>query len=178
MLNILLRKMWCWTFYFVKCDALRCQNAFWHQMHFGIKCIFAQRCWTFSFGKCDAKMHFCTAEHFPLENVRWTFFFGKCTPKCILASNAFVTFCVTKCTHQMHFCIKCIFAQLNIFQRKMFSTNKMWCKNIFLQSIKCICNILFCWTFSFGKCSASNAERCKRETSTRPSTQHAWCVKD
>ena len=36
------------------------------------------------------------AEHFPLENVR---------------QNAFVTFCVTKCTHQMHFCIKCIFAQ-------------------------------------------------------------------
>ena len=60
-------------------------------------------CWRFSFGKCDAKMHFCTAEHFPKENVRWTFSFGKCTPKCILASNAFVTFCVTKCTHQMHF---------------------------------------------------------------------------
>ena len=67
------------------------------------KCIFAQRCWTFSFGKC--------------------------TPKCILASNAFVTFCVTKCTHQMHFCIKCIFAS-----------------NAFLDQqnvrIKCICNIL------------------------------------
>ena len=56
-LNIFLWKMWCWTFYFVKCDALQ-------------KCIFASNAflhsWTFSFGKCTlniflwkmyAKMH-------------------------------------------------------------------------------------------------------------------------
>ena len=92
MLNILLRKMWC--------VALQ-------------KCIFASNAFLH-------QMHFCTAEHFPLENVRWTFSFGKCTPKCIFASNAFVTFCVTKCTHQMHFCIKCI---CNILCNKMYASN-------------------------------------------------------
>ena len=41
MLNILQSQMWCWTFSKGKCDALRCKNAFLHQMHFCIKCIFA-----------------------------------------------------------------------------------------------------------------------------------------
>ena len=123
MLNILLRKMWCVALQ--KC--IFASNAFWHQMHF------------------------CTAEHFPKENVRWTFSFGKCTPKCILASNAFVTFCVTKCTHQMHFCIKCIFAS-NAF---LHSQNAFWHQMHFC--IKCIfASNIFLRTFSFGKCSASN----------------------
>ena len=85
-----------WTFSFGKCT--RCKNAFLHQMHFCIKCI------------CNIllvlniflwKMY---AEHFPKENVRWTFSKGKCT-RC---KNAFL--------HQMHFCIKCIFAS-NAFCR-------------------------------------------------------------
>ena len=191
-LNIFLWKMWCWTFYKVKCDAeyfplenvmlniflwkmyallniflwkmyaehfllenVR-QNAFWHQMHFGIKCILAS----------NAFVTFCFAEHFPLENVRWTFSKGKCTQKCICnilcykmyASNAFVTFCVTKCTHQMHLmrtfcntkCYKCIFAthQQNV---RIF----VFCKaknTAFLHS----------WTFSKGKCSAPT--KCKGST--------------
>ena len=102
-------KMWCKNIFLqsIKCFfaqlnilqsqmyALRCQNAFWHQMHFCIKCIcnilcnkmyalplffavlcFFTFCWTFSFGKCDA-------EHFPLENV-------------MLCKNAFDA--------KMHFC--------------------------------------------------------------------------
>ena len=71
--------------------------------------------------KMYAKMHFCTAEHFPLENVMRCknaflhqmhfctakMHFGiKCICNILLmrCKNAFVTFCVTKCTHQMHFC--------------------------------------------------------------------------
>ena len=121
MLNILQSQMYALQ----KC--IFASNAFLHQMHF---------CITFSFGKCDAKMHFCTAEHFPLENVRQNAFWHQmhfCI-KCIFASNAFVTFCVTKCTHQMHFCTAEHFplenvrqnaflhqqnVMLNIFQRKM-----------------------------------------------------------
>ena len=178
MLNILLRKMY--AEHFPKENVRK--NAFLHQMHFCIKCIFAQLnifLW---------KMY---AEHFPLENVR---------------KNAFVTFCVTKCTHQMHFCIKCILASnafvtfcfaehfplenvrwtfsfgkctLNIFQWKMYALPKcILASNAFLHQmhfgIKCIFasnaflhqqNVrifVFCkakntaflhsWTFSFGKC--------------------------
>ena len=58
------------------------------------------------------------------------------------ASNAFVTFCVTKCTHQMHFCTaehfplqKCIFAPvkctLNIFLWKMYAKRHFCIKYIF-----------------------------------------------
>ena len=86
------------TFWF----ALRCKNAFLHQMHF---------CITFSFGKCtqkcifasnafDAKMHFCNAPTKCKGSIKCI-----CNILCykMYASNAFVTFCVTKCTHQMHF---------------------------------------------------------------------------
>ena len=89
MLNILQSKMY----------ALRCKNAFLHQMHFGIKCIFASNAFWH-------QMHFCTAEHFPLENVMlniwlrkmwcWTFYFVKCT-RCW-------TFSFGKCDAKMHFC--------------------------------------------------------------------------
>ena len=102
--------------------ALRCKNAFLHQMHFGIKCIFASNafCRFLTFCKQNVRaaslffakqktQHFCIkcicnillmlnillrkmyAEHFPKENVR---------------KNAFL--------HQMHFCIKCIFAKQNV----------------------------------------------------------------
>ena len=109
---------------------MRCKNAF----------------VTFCVTKCTHQMHFCTAEHFPLENVRVAkmHFCIKCICNILCnkmyASNAFVTFCVTKCTHQMHFCtakmhfgIKCIFAKqnvTNVFDAKMYL---MLCKNRFLQ---------------------------------------------
>ena len=126
MLNIFLWKMWCWTFSFGKCDAkmhfctaLRCVA----KMHFGIKCIWCKNAFLQRI-KCILasnaflhQMHFCTAEHFPLENVRWTFYKVKCT-RC---QNAF--------WHQMHLMPKCILAtqrnaQLNIFLWKMFSKTK------------------------------------------------------
>ena len=81
MLNILLRKMYAEHF---PLENVR-QNAF---------CRFL----TFWF----AKMHFCK------QNVRVASLFFAKQKTSIFASNAFVTFCVTKCTHQMHFCIKCI----------------------------------------------------------------------
>ena len=141
-LNIFLWKMWCWTFSFGKCTQ-KCifasnaflhsvaehftksnvrQNAFWHQMHFGIKCIFASNAF-------DAALTFCWC---------WTFSKGKCS-----ASNAFLQTKMLE-SGKMHFGVH--FPKENvqhhIFQRKMFSTNKMWCKNVFV-------------TFSFGKCSAT-----------------------
>ena len=91
------------------------------KMHFGIKCILASNAFvTFCVTKCTHQMHFCTAEHFPLENVRVAkmHFCIKCILTFCIASNAFVTFCVTKCTHQMHFCIKCIFANQNVRRRQ------------------------------------------------------------
>ena len=146
--NILCYKMYAsnaflhsWTFSFGKCtlnifqrkmyaehfplENVR-QNAFWHQMHFCIKCICNILCYKmYASNAFLHQMHFCIAEHFPLENVRVASHFPlenvtqKCIfaqQKCIFASNAFVTFCFAK----MHFC-----------------TNKMWC-----------------WTFSKGKCDA------------------------
>ena len=105
MLNIFLWKMYASKMHFgIKC--IFASNAFLHSWTFSFgkctpKCILASNAflhsWTFSFGKCDAKMHFCTAEHFPLENVR---------------QNAF--------WHQMHFGIKCI---CNILFYKMWCKN-------------------------------------------------------
>ena len=70
----------------IKC--ILASNAFLHQMHFGIKCIFASNAFLH-------QMHFCTAEHFPKENVmrcvakmHFAAFAGSI--KCILASNAFL----------------------------------------------------------------------------------------
>ena len=58
MLNIFQSKMWCWTFYKVKCDALQ-------------KCIFASNAflhsWTFSFGKCTPNI--CIWKIYVLQNV-------------------------------------------------------------------------------------------------------------
>ena len=180
MLNIFQRKMY----------ALRCKNAFLHQMHFCIKCIFASNaflhsikcicnillvlniflwkmwCWTFSFGKCTPK---CIL---PLSNILvcWTFSFGKCTLnifqrkmyakmhfciKCIFASNAFlhqqnVRVASNAFLHQMHFCT----ALLNIFQRKMFSTNKMYASLFFAKQKTqhfCIKSIFPLLTFCFAE---------------------------
>ena len=117
-LNIFLWKMWCRTFYFVKCS--RCKNAFDALQ----KCIFAthqmlsanqnvtkrQNAFWLCKNAFDAKMHFCNAQL-----------------KFILTSNAFLhswtfsfhqkRFCKNVRKHalsilhaKMHFCIKCIFA--------------------------------------------------------------------
>ena len=140
LLNIFLCKMWCWTFYFVKCDAEHFpkenvrKNAFLHQMHFctALLNIFLR--------KMYAKMHFGI--------------------KCIFASNAFL--------HQnafLHSLLNIFLwkidaehftksnVMLNIFQRKMFSTNKIWCKNYFCKASNAF---LHSWTFSFGKCDAEH----------------------
>ena len=86
------------------------------------------------------QMHFCNAYIFLWKmfscakmHLMRTFCFA------LRCQNAFVTFCVTKCTHQMHFgtnkmlqmhlmrtfcytkCYKCIFATHHIFLWKMFS---------------------------------------------------------
>ena len=231
-----------------------CQNTFLqqHQMHlhFSKKCILATNAFLH-------QMHFCTAEHFPLENVRQNAFWHQMhllanifvRHKCIFASNHFCIkyicniLLMQKCIWcQMHFCnakqnvcIKCIFAQQNsikcifakqqnVMQKYIFAKHQMhfctykidaehfpkenvrknaflhqihFCKasnaflhayiflwkisaptkcdaehftkenvrtkcifasNTFLQSIKCICNILFCWTFSKGKCSETKCD--------------------
>ena len=109
MLNILLRKMYALRCILAKCicNILFCKNAFLHQQNVRI------------FVFCKAKntaflhqMHFCTAEHFPLEkNVHFCKMY---------ASNAFLQTKMLE-SGKMHFGIKCIFAS-----------------NIFLQSIKCI----------------------------------------
>ena len=114
--------------------------------------------------------------HFPKENVQ-------------LCKNAFdakmLCFLLCKkqrCVHfvllniflwkmyaKMHFCIKCIwcvhFVLLNIFLWKMFSCAKMHLMQkccVFCFAKNKDAYILFCWTFSFGKCTqkcifASNA---------------------
>ena len=98
----------------------------------------------------DAKMHFCTA----LRCVAKMHFGIKCICNILCykmyASNAFVTFCVTKCTHLCFLQSKkhSIFAQLNIFLWKMYAKMHF---AAFAGSIKCICNIL-CY-----KMYASNA---------------------
>ena len=73
---------------------------------------------TFYFGKCSAS-------HFTLENVQHHILLWK-----MFSTNkmwCFALLCKNTFLHQIHFCIKYIFAS-----------------NIFLQSIKCICNILLC----------------------------------
>ena len=83
------------------------------KMHFCIKCILASNAFLHQMHFCTAEhfpwenvmrcknaflhqMHFCTAEHFPLENV-------------MRCKNAFLHQ-MDFCTAKMHFCIKCIFA--------------------------------------------------------------------
>ena len=143
LLNIFLWKMYAEHF---PLENVR-QNAFWHQMHFGIKCIFASNAFvTFCFAKmhfCTNKMyaslffakqktqHFCTAEHFPLENVMQKCIFAQ--PKCILPlSNILV--CKNAFDAYILLVQKCIFAKQNV-------------TNAFLR------------TFSKGKCSAPT--KCK-----------------
>ena len=104
------------------------------KMHFGIKCILASNAFLH-------QMHFCIKCIFANQNVRKrqnAVFFAlqktkavRCValPKCILASNAFVTFCFAKmhfCINkmlQMHFCVH--FPKENVQQTKMLESGKM-----------------------------------------------------
>ena len=104
-------------------------------MHFCIKCICNILCYKmYASNAFLHQMHFCTAEHFPKENVQQNKMY---------ASNAFVTFCVTKCTHQMHLMPKCIFATHQIH----FCIKYIFASNIFLHQI------YFCITFCVTKCT-------------------------
>ena len=106
---------------FCKQNVRAASNAFLYQMHFCIKCI------------CNIllmlnillrKMY---AEHFPLENVRVAEHF----PLENVRQNAF--------WHQMHFCIKCIFAS------NAFLQNKMYASNAFLHQMHfCTAKMHFC----------------------------------
>ena len=101
----------------ILCYKMYASNAFLHQMHFCIKCIFAPtKCTHLCF--LQSKKHsifasnafvtFCFAEHFPLENVMPKCIFAQ--PKCIFASNAFLhqqnvrifVFCKAKNTAFLH----------------------------------------------------------------------------
>ena len=113
------------------------------KMHFCIKCIFASNIFLQSI-KCILasnaflhQMHFCTAEHFPKENVMLNIFQRKMYAKIFL--------------HQMHFCT----ALLNIFplenvqhQQNVMLCFALLCKNTFLHQIH------FCTAFVF--CCAKN----------------------
>ena len=159
MLNIFLWKMFSKT----KCDA---------KMHFCTASLF--------FAK-QKTQHFCTAEHFPLENVMlnilqsqmwcWTFDFVKCT-RCVAKMHfgikciCNILFCKNAFLHQQNVRIKCIWCcpyillVLNIVLWKMFSINKMYASNAFWHQQN-VTNAL--WrTFSKGKCSA--VQKC------------IWCV--
>ena len=92
-----------------KMHLMRCKNAFLHQMHLMQKCIFAyifQR-------KMFSNAYILRSKMFSI-----TFSKGKCSAK---QNVRIFVFCKAKNTaflHQQN-------VMLNIFQRKMFSTNKM-----------------------------------------------------
>ena len=107
------------------------------------------------------------------QKTRWTFSKGKCDAEHFTKSNVMLNILQSQMYAKMHFCIKCIFAQLNIFQRKMFSKTKcthqmhlmpkcilayIWLCKMFSNAVqKCIwCKNAFLRTFSKGKCSASH----------------------
>ena len=93
------------------------------------------------------QMHFCTAllNIFPLENVQHQQNVMLCFA--LLCKNTFL--------HQIHFCTAFVFC---CAKNTAASNTFLHCLCFLLckkhSSIKYICNILLCWTFSFGKCSA------------------------
>ena len=118
-------------------DALRCQNAFLHQIHL-MRCKNA----------FDAKMHFgCAKMHFCI-----TFSKGKCSAY-IFQRKMF------SCA-KMHLMQKCIFATHHIFLWKMFSITfdfvKCSASHFPKENVQHQQNVTnaFWRTFSFGKCSA------------------------
>ena len=132
MLNIFQRKM----FSKAKCyKCIWCKNVFDAKMYLMQWCIWCKN--VFLQSKAS---HFVGAEHFAKQTVQ---------------QNKML---------QMHLMLLCLvffvlpafshFGLLNIFLWKMFSKAKcykcIWCKNVF------DAYILFCWTFSFGKCDAEH----------------------
>ena len=137
-------------------------------------------CWTFSFGKCSATLckNAFDAEHFPLENVMQKCIFAQPNAFCRFLTFWFALRCQNAFWHQMHFCIKCIFAPTKckgsifvfckakntafdakmhfcnayIFLWKMFSVHFPK-KNV--QHHIWLCK-MFSITFDFVKCSASH----------------------
>ena len=135
------------TFCYTKCYKciLAVQKCIWCKNAFDAKMLCFLLC---KKQRCCAKMHLMR-----------TFCYTKCY-KCIFAyilrSKMFsITFYEVKCSAS-HFPKKNVQHQQNVKAASLFfakqktqhfCTNKMWCKNIFLH------HILFCWTFSFGKCT-------------------------
>ena len=101
-----------------------------------IKCIFASNAF-------DAKMHFCNAPTKCTHCLCFLLCKKHSSIKYIFASNTFVTFCFAE-----HFPKENVQHQQNVMQKYIFAKHQIhFC-------IKCICNILLCWTFYFVKCSA------------------------
>ena len=135
-----------------------------HQMHFGIKCIFAPtKCdakiyfckasnafVTFCVTKCDAKIYFCKAYIFQRKMYTKMHLMQKCIFATQRTAEHFPLENVRRNTflHQIHFCIKCI-----------------WCRNAFVTFyyVKCtqrvhfplenvrFAKIDFCITFCFAE---------------------------
>ena len=107
------------------------------QMHLMPKCIW-----------CVAKMHFCTAEHFPKENVQRTFYEVKCSASHFPKEN------VQLCKNAVFFALqKTKMLCKNAFDAKMHLMPKcIWCKNAFLQRNAYILRSkMFSITFCFAK---------------------------
>ena len=131
-----------------KMHLMRCKNAFLHQMHLMQKCILAYIFQRKMFS-C-AKMHLMQKCIFATHHIFQRKMFSCAKMHLMRCKNAFVTFCYTKCTHQMHLMPKCILAY--IFQRKMFSI-----------------------TFSKGKCSAPT--KCTQRTASNTFLHQAVLAK-
>ena len=135
---------------------------------------------------------------------------------CFALQNAFVTFCYTKCTHQMHFginkmlqmhfgvhfpkenvqlcknafdayilCNKMLqmhFGTHHIFQRKMFSTNKMLlcfallCFALLCFALLCFAKIHFCIKYIFASNTCLQSTKCIFASNTFWHQIH-FCIK-
>ena len=157
----------------ILCYKMYASNAFWHQMHFGIKCILASNAFWHQMHFCTAKMHFgikCIfASNAFLLHIQhasclcWTFSKGKCSVLCFLQSKKHsifplsrcpyillvLTFSFGKCDAKMHFC------KANQNVRKPVPLH-----------FACFAKMHFCITFSFGKCDAK-MHFCKAKQNVR-----------
>ena len=134
---------WCVAEHFPLENVMLCKNAFLHQMHFGIKCIFAKQTKMLESGKmlcfllckkqrlCVAKMHLMQKCIFATQSnafdAKMLCFLLCKKQRCVhfVLLNIFLWKMLRKNAFdaKMHLMPKCIFAY--IFQRKMFSCAKM-----------------------------------------------------
>ena len=91
------------------------------------------------------------------QKTRWTFSKGKCDAEHFTKSNVMLNILQSQMYAKMHFCIKCIFAQLNIFQRKMFSKTK--CTHQMHLMPKCI--LAYIWLCKMFSCAKKHLMLCK-----------------